>query len=145
MECGECTLCCTLLPIKELNKPMNTPCVHCDKGCTIHATKPMSCSEFYCAYRQNDKAHISMRPDKCGVIFEKLSDSIMLGTCKPGYKLTKQMYGQIQFSTKEGFTIVMNELGGKPPTVFFSKGHSHEWLRKEMNELKEKRRGYSNV
>ena len=49
--CGTCSLCCKLLPIRELEKPENTWCVHCRPaagGCTIYADRPHSCREFAC-------------------------------------------------------------------------------------------------
>src|SRR4051794_7389373 len=49
--CGSCSLCCKLLPIRELEKPENKWCVHCKPasgGCTIYADRPPSCREFAC-------------------------------------------------------------------------------------------------
>jgi hypothetical protein len=37
-ECGKCSLCCKLAPIRELNKPIDAWCPHCRPGhggCTI--------------------------------------------------------------------------------------------------------------
>jgi len=37
-QCGGCTLCCTLLPVKSLDKGANERCRHlCFKGCGIYA------------------------------------------------------------------------------------------------------------
>ena len=50
--CGSCSMCCKLLPIRELEKPENTWCVHCKPGaadpCTIYADRPASCRGFMC-------------------------------------------------------------------------------------------------
>ncbi len=55
-SCGSCTLCCKLMMVPELDKPMGTWCAHCKQGagCTIHATRPQSCRDFYCGYLQSD-------------------------------------------------------------------------------------------
>src|SRR5262249_4530121 len=45
-ECGKCSLCCKLLPIQELNKPIDTWCPHCRPGhggCTIYSSRPSEC------------------------------------------------------------------------------------------------------
>ena len=52
-ECGQCTLCCKVLPIKELGKPHDQWCQHCDvgRGCRIYDQRPSVCRGFYCDYR----------------------------------------------------------------------------------------------
>src|SRR5438876_465913 len=51
-KCGRCTLCCKVPPIKELDKPHDQWCQHCDasRGCRIYADRPEVCREFYCGY-----------------------------------------------------------------------------------------------
>ena len=54
--CGTCSLCCKLLPIRELEKPENQWCVHCrpgDGGCGIYADRPPSCRGFACDWLVN--------------------------------------------------------------------------------------------
>lgn len=38
-RCGGCTLCCKILPVRELAKPANTRCQHqrTGKGCAVYA------------------------------------------------------------------------------------------------------------
>src|SRR5262245_34979797 len=52
-QCGDCSLCCKLLNIDELNKPANTWCQHCRPGkggCSIYADRPPDCRTFACGW-----------------------------------------------------------------------------------------------
>jgi hypothetical protein len=42
-RCGDCQLCCKLLPTREVNKPANTRCQHqrAHKGCAIYEVWPL--------------------------------------------------------------------------------------------------------
>ena len=50
--CGDCTLCCKLLPVAELGKPAQLWCRHVvqGKGCGIHAIRPAQCADFICMW-----------------------------------------------------------------------------------------------
>lgn len=77
-RCGGCTLCCDLLEVAALNKPANTACKHCDYGvgCSIYGqqVRPFACSAYQCAYLFNASWHESLRPDRCGVVFEPFNE-----------------------------------------------------------------------
>ena len=68
--CGECTMCCKLLTIRELDKPAGEWCksAHPGKGCGIYATRPQVCREFECMWLQEDSMPEELRPDKSHVI-----------------------------------------------------------------------------
>ena len=59
-SCGTCTLCCKLLQVPEVEKPLGEWCRHCDKGvgCTIYAERPQRCRDFFCGYLQIGRAHV---------------------------------------------------------------------------------------
>lgn len=115
MECKECNLCCKLLPIDAVGSPAGKLCKHwdVDKHCKIYPKRPSDCSLFVCAYAQMKKASITMRPDRCGVIFEKVTDRIMLGTTENSKKLKKAVMGQIVSFNKEGISVIINSQKGK--------------------------------
>jgi hypothetical protein len=53
-QCGDCSLCCTVMAVGEIHKPSN---VRCDKltamgRCSVYATKPQSCTAFKCLWLQ---------------------------------------------------------------------------------------------
>lgn len=52
-ECGACQLCCTLMSVETLGKPMNRRCEHqCDRGCAIYERRPYACRWFNCLWLQ---------------------------------------------------------------------------------------------
>lgn len=68
--CAECTLCCTIMGIKELEKPRNTVCPHARDGvcCTIYETRPRECALFYCSWLYTPDLGAHWRPAECGMV-----------------------------------------------------------------------------
>jgi hypothetical protein len=50
--CGDCTLCCKVLGVKELEKPTGQYCQHAvkSKGCGIYDSRPETCRSFRCMW-----------------------------------------------------------------------------------------------
>jgi len=66
--CGECTACCTALPVGEISKPQGVPCRQCTKvGCSIYQMRPRSCRDFECQWLKGC-GEDSQRPDLFGII-----------------------------------------------------------------------------
>ena len=65
-ECGTCTLCCKVMAIRELEKPMGHWCAHCvpGKGCGIYETRFEICRTFLCGWRQVPQLGDAWRPDR---------------------------------------------------------------------------------
>lgn len=124
MECGECTACCTLSVVEELNKKAGVTCEHCvlTKGCSIYAKRPKVCKEFECAYLQGG-SNVKQRPDKCGVMFFKNSDRIFTGVIVPDVEVTDIARGQVDAFNKQGFSVIMFKLGEEKPMILSAKGH----------------------
>ena len=72
LECGECTACCTLLAVAELNKPARWTCDHAGcQGCRVYDDRPMSCRAFNCLWlRGGLPSDPGLRPDKLGLMFD---------------------------------------------------------------------------
>lgn len=72
--CDGCTACCTIMGVHELNKPVNTRCVHCEAGvgCAIYETRPQSCRTFECVWLQTQRGMKplarELRPDASRVV-----------------------------------------------------------------------------
>jgi len=51
-QCGDCSLCCKVLRIPELEKPQDHWCPNfaAGSGCRIYADRPHSCRIFHCAW-----------------------------------------------------------------------------------------------
>ncbi|MFN8858221.1 MAG: hypothetical protein ACK50P_21815 [Planctomycetaceae bacterium] len=68
--CGDCTACCLLLAVVELNKPMRFACDHQGQGgCRIYSDRPPTCREFDCGWRRGEvPTGDDWRPDRRGVM-----------------------------------------------------------------------------
>lgn len=103
LECGECTECCTAFPVVEFDKPAWRRCDFCvGTTCIIYPTRPQSCKDCQCAYIQMEKCGLELRPDKCGIIFER-EHSTMVGTIVG--RTTPLVKRQIEMFKKEGFMV----------------------------------------
>ena len=92
-------------------------CSFCDKGCTIHDDAPESCKEFECAYYQGGE-NIELRPDKCHVIFEKMSDTLFIGTLDARFEITEIAKGQIRSFLRQGYTVRLGASDFRKPITW---------------------------
>lgn len=71
-DCGECTVCCKVLPADALDfkKTSGTACSHCSvgRGCKIYQARPSVCREFYCGWRYLPLLDAAWRPDQSGIL-----------------------------------------------------------------------------
>jgi uncharacterized cysteine cluster protein YcgN (CxxCxxCC family) len=72
-SCEGCDLCCTAPGIRELGKPPAVPCGKLcgepGRSCSIYASRPSVCRDFYCLWRITDKILPDwMRPADCGFV-----------------------------------------------------------------------------
>lgn len=132
--CGECTACCTLSVVKELNKKTWETCSFCKNNkCSIYGNHPKVCKDFECAYLESG-ANIELRPDKCGIMFIKKSDRIFTGMLVPNTPITDIARKQIVSFNKQGYSVVLLTKDEKPFIVVAS-GHNEEEIRKEYIKL----------
>ena len=112
VECDGCTLCCKLSNVPYMSSPQGEYCLKCrpDVGCTIHKSRPEDCKIFQCAYSQMEKVNFYMRPDKCGIMFEKISDTLILGTIDGKIdEMSKFVKGQITSFGNEGISTMVQQ------------------------------------
>jgi hypothetical protein len=80
-ECGDCTLCCKLVPVKEIDKPANTRCKHQRqiKGCLVYHTNkmPFSCHVWNCRWLVNADTHDLARPDRSHYVIDMMPDFVI--------------------------------------------------------------------
>ena len=133
--CEGCAACCTAFDVKWLGKPPYTPCIHCDNGCNIQDEKPAECSDFDCAYVQMKTRNISLRPDNCGIIFEKLSARIFFGTVILGMKVSDLGLGQTQSFLKQGFSVILASVEKEHNHFMISDSHTEDEIMAEFREL----------
>ena len=69
--CGECTVCCTVLAVTELNKGPYEKCAHEGAGCcAIYDQRPNSCRQLECLYLTDFlEGDERRRPDRLGIMF----------------------------------------------------------------------------
>jgi hypothetical protein len=74
--CGDCTVCCTIFGIVELNKPEHVQCKHLrGTRCDIYEQRPRECAEYFCGWRQGLVTGVERRPDQWGVVFHLPADA----------------------------------------------------------------------
>lgn len=81
-RCGDCTLCCKLLPVRELGKVANQACKYqrSGKGCTVYhqPAQPFSCRVWSCMWLRNDDADDLWRPDRSHYVIDPSPDYVNL-------------------------------------------------------------------
>lgn len=88
-ECGDCQLCCKLLPVKELAKRAGERCRYQrhHKGCAIHralhVTVP-SCALWNCRWLVNDDTADLRRPDRARYVIDVMPDYVTLRNNETG-------------------------------------------------------------
>lgn len=122
MDCGDCTICCTLSAVPELNKKAWEQCTHCvNNGCAIYGNHPQICKDFECAYLQGGN-NIELRPDKCGVMFFKKSERIFCGALMPGMVVSDSAKRQIASFKAQGYSAVLLK-SGERVHIELAEGH----------------------
>ncbi len=73
-HCDDCSACCTVMAVHELEKSNWSGCPHvCSGGCSIYEQRPGSCRTFDCLWLQgllSDRQE--HRPDRLGLVFTTL-------------------------------------------------------------------------
>jgi hypothetical protein len=70
-SCGDCSLCCKLMTIDELDKPANQWCKHCKPGrggCTIYEARPNVCRGFACGWLVSDAYSDEWKPTRSKMV-----------------------------------------------------------------------------
>lgn len=71
-QCGDCSLCCKLLDIPELNKPKDVWCPNfrAGAGCGIYADRPASCRDFACRWLADTAIGPEWKPNHCKMMLD---------------------------------------------------------------------------
>ncbi len=80
-QCGECTLCCRLLPVPQLGKVAGQRCPHqrhsC--GCAIYNTRPNSCRLWSCRWKADPEETADLRrPDRSHYVIDMMPDYVVV-------------------------------------------------------------------
>lgn len=81
-QCGDCQLCCKLLPVRELGKKADERCSHqrFKKGCAVYhrAGMPPSCALWNCRWLVNNDMDDVGRPDRSHVVVDMMPDYVTI-------------------------------------------------------------------
>ena len=80
-QCGDCQLCCKLLPVRSLGKKASERCAHqrTHKGCTIYAklwSVAPECKLWNCRWLGNDDTDELRRPDRSHYVIDIMPDYV---------------------------------------------------------------------
>lgn len=148
MECGGCTLCCKLINVPWMNSPAGEYCKECvaGKGCKIYDTViSKNCLDYQCAYAQQEKASINLRPDICHVIFEKLNNRNMIGLVEENYSISDDVKSQIKLFIQEGLSVTLVYLGNPVPAIIPAEGRTGNEVYNEVKDHIRKLNGSSGI
>ena len=83
-SCGDCTLCCKLLPLDEKDKPKDVWCKECtpSNGCNIYDERPQACIDFDCMWLTYSLPKF-MNPKKSKVVLSAGHERIFAYTDNP--------------------------------------------------------------
>lgn len=132
MECGSCTECCKQLQIPETESKEGDLCRYCDEavGCKIYSKRPEACKIFECCWKQMKITTEELRPDMCGVLFEKWSDKVIVGSTEN--KLSKLIRNQLGYFQREGISILIVNQNEKTRTFYLSDGHTIQSVKEDI-------------
>jgi hypothetical protein len=78
--CGDCQLCCKLVPVQELGKGAGERCRHqrAGKGCLVYRRpgRPQSCAWWTCRWLVNDDTADLRRPDRSHYVIDVMPDFV---------------------------------------------------------------------
>jgi len=79
-RCGDCQLCCRLVPVPTIGKGANVKCQHqrVGKGCMIYAVRPMACRTWACRWLADPETAGMPRPDRCHYVIDLTWDFVTL-------------------------------------------------------------------
>jgi len=71
-QCGDCSLCCKVLRIPELEKPKDHWCPNfaAGSGCRIYADRPASCRDFVCRWLVDPSMGPEWKPSLCKLVLD---------------------------------------------------------------------------
>jgi hypothetical protein len=130
-SCGECTLCCRVLVIDELDKDAGILCSNCtvSAGCKIYKKRPQVCRDYLCEWMTDRTMPPQLRPDRTGTILQEDPDSeefqAVVDPKTPMAWRHPLVFKLLVAKAKEG-KIVVAKSGVKTWRIFES-GHVAPW------------------
>ena len=131
-SCGECTLCCKLLETHDVPSEIGVYCHHCLNGCQIYDERPKECRDYQCMWSQMDTVSDELRPDRCGIIFDRISDDVIAARIEEGKKINDLLMAQIQNFKNEGFSVMI--FRGRDKKLFLNDSHTESCVLEAIHD-----------
>ena len=127
-DCDGCTLCCVELETHDIPSAIGEACRHCTVavGCQIHESRPKECQDYQCMWTQMEQVGEKLRPDKCGIIFDRIGDDVITGRLSEDRDMTPLIEGQLASFLREGFSIVV--FHGEKHLAYLQDHHDREYV-----------------
>lgn len=84
-QCGLCTLCCELLPVREIGVKAFQGCslrrtiIHAaGPGCSIYPRRPHACRAWSCGWLMSPDLGDEYRPDRVGFVVDVMKDLVQV-------------------------------------------------------------------
>ena len=128
-NCGDCTLCCLLLPVPGVKVGINTNCQHCTNKCEIHDKRPNICRSFECEWILEDDMSEELKPNKCNVIFEYINEESVL--CLVHFDdlnawKRESVMNHIKDLNDKGISVFISSFSNEPKRYMLADGHTEE-------------------
>ena len=82
------------------------------------------------------KVSPELRPDRCKVVFEKISSKVIYGTVDEQVeKLKSIVKKQISSFIEEGFSVVLRRVGKPNALVYIAPSHTSEEVLEDVNRF----------
>jgi hypothetical protein len=84
--CGDCTLCCKVMAIEELAKPVGQWCRHCKPGhgYLVYDSRPAECRAFHCLWLIDPRFGAHWKPSKSKLVVTTSEDGLEI-RCDSGF------------------------------------------------------------
>jgi hypothetical protein len=127
-ECGECTMCCKELELHTIASSIGELCRYCTVGvgCQIYEERPGECKQYQCMWTQMENVSEDLRPDRCGVIFDRAGDDVITGRLSEGREISELLKGQIETFMSEGFSVVL--FSGAKKLSYMQEKHNKNYV-----------------
>lgn len=125
-SCGGCTLCCSTVPVEEIGLGAFTRCPKLryaidarGPGCSIYPTRPNSCKAWNCQWLAEEDWPDELRPDRCGVVVDILSDLIQVdGREMPALQMWAAPGFEMAFAKQPVWAVVMAVINQKHAVIW---------------------------
>ena len=93
----------------------------------VYDIRPDECRTYQCMWSQMDLVAEALRPDRCGIIFDRIADDVIVARLEEGFKLDGHLLGQINAFIAEGFSVLI--FRGRENKYFLNEKHSQDYVR----------------